>query len=197
MIETLYALVPQHGALVLFVATFLSCLAVPIPTSLLMLAAGAFVASGDLAMLPLAGAALGGAVLGDQAGFGLGNIGGIRLWERLRAGARSGPLAERAARELHRRAVLTVYLSRWLFSALGPWVNFAAGATRMAWRRFSVASLLGETTWVGLYLGLGYAFGTRLDEAGDAAGSIILALGTGAVAVLLGRALWRWRKRDT
>ena len=132
MTDRLLALVPEHGVLVLFVATFLSCLAVPIPSSLLMLAAGAFVASGDLAALPVAAAALGGAVLGDQLGYGIGHSGGISLWTRLLAGRKSGPPARRAAQELHRRAGMTVYFSRWLFSALGPWVNFAAGATRIA-----------------------------------------------------------------
>ncbi len=196
MTDTLLALVPEHGALVLFAATFLSCLAVPIPSSLLMLAAGAFVASGDLAALPVVGAALSGALLGDQAGYGIGRSGGIRLWSKLLAGRKTGPSARRAALELHRRGGMTVYFSRWLFSALGPWVNLAAGATRLGWRRFSLASLLGETTWVGLYIGLGVVFGTRLQETGAAAGSVIGALAAGLVAVLLGRALWR-RRRGT
>jgi len=193
MMETLTALVPEHGALVLFIATFLSCLALPIPTSLLMLAAGAFIASGDLAAAPVAGAALAGAVLGDQFGYGIGRAGGTRLWARFSAGPRTGPLALRAERALHRRAVPTVFFSRWLFSALGPWVNFAAGATRLGWPRFSGASVLGEATWIGLYLGLGYAFGTRLEEAGSTAQSVILALAAAAVAVFLGRTLLRWR----
>lgn len=193
MTDALFALVPDHGMTVLFLATFLSCLAVPIPSSLLMLAAGAFIASGDLPAGPLAGAALAGAVLGDQIGYGLGRLGGARLWARLDAGPGTGPLARRAARALHRRATMTVYLSRWLFSALGPWVNFAAGATRLDWRRFALASLLGEMTWVGLYLGLGYAFGTRLEQAGATAPSVIGALGAGVVALLLGRTLWHRR----
>jgi membrane-associated protein len=191
--DTLYAMVPVHGALVLFLATFLSCLAVPFPSSLLLLAAGAFIASGDLAALPVAGAALAGAVLGDQVGYGAGRLGGVRLWSRLRRNRRSGPLAQRAAKALHRRGMLTVYFSRWLVSALGPWVNFAAGATRLGWRGFSLASLLGEVTWVGLYMTLGFVFAARLDEAGATAGSVIGALGAGAVALVLGRTLWRWR----
>jgi putative intracellular protease/amidase len=104
-------------------------------------------------------------------------------------------VSRRAAQELHRRAGMTVYFSRWLFSALGPWVNFAAGATRIGWRRFSLASLLGETTWVALYIGLGIVFGARLKETGATAGSVIGALAAGLVAVLLGRALWQRRRR--
>ena len=92
---------------------------------------------------------------------------------------------------------MTVYFSRWLFSALGPWVNFAAGATRIGWRRLSLASLLGETTGVALYIGLGIVFGARLEETGATAGSVIGALAAGLVAVLLGRALWQRRRRPT
>ncbi|MCA3544480.1 MAG: DedA family protein, partial [Rhodobacter sp.] len=44
MIAELYALIPRHGASVLFLAALLSCAGVPIPTSALMLAAGAFIA---------------------------------------------------------------------------------------------------------------------------------------------------------
>jgi membrane protein DedA with SNARE-associated domain len=194
--DTLLALVPEHGVPVLFIATFLSCLAVPIPSSLLMLAAGAFVASGDLAALPVLGAALSGAVLGDQLGYGIGHSGGVTLWQRLLAGRKSGPPARRAAQELHRRAGMTVYLSRWLFSPLGPWVNFAAGATRIGWQRFSLASLLGETTWVALYIGLGFVFGARLEDTGATALSVTGALAAGLVAVLLGRALWQRRQRS-
>jgi membrane-associated protein len=193
MMESLTALVPVHGAPVLFIATFLSCLALPVPTSLLMLAAGAFIASGDLAAAPVAGAALAGAVLGDQLGYAIGRTGGTRLWARLSASARTGPMALRAGVALHRRAIPTVFFTRWLFSPLGPWVNLAAGATLLGWPRFSGASLLGEATWVGLYLGLGYAFGTRLEETGATVGSVIAALAAAAVAYLLGRTLLRWR----
>jgi membrane protein DedA with SNARE-associated domain len=161
-----------------------------------MLAAGAFVASGDLAALPVLGAALSGAVLGDQLGYGIGHSGGVTLWSRLLAGRKSGPPARRAAQELHRRAGMTVYFSRWLFSPLGPWVNFAAGATRIGWQRFSLASLLGETTWVALYIGLGFVFGARLEDTGATALSVIGALAAGLVAVLLGRALWQRRQRS-
>lgn len=193
MTDTLLALVPEHGAWVIFIATLLSCLALPIPSSLLMMAAGAFIATGDLAALPVAGAALAGALLGDQLGFGIGHAGGIGLWNRMLAGPRTGPLAGRAQRSLHHRAGATVFFSRWLFSALGPWVNFAAGATRLGWRRFSLASVLGETLWVALYIGLGVIFGARLQDAGATAGSVIGALAAGLVAALLGRALWQRR----
>ena len=76
MIAELYTLIPRHGASVLFLAALLSCAGVPIPTSALMLAAGAFVASGDMQFLPVALTTLAGAILGDQIGYGAGRAGG-------------------------------------------------------------------------------------------------------------------------
>ncbi|MBD3765178.1 MAG: hypothetical protein IE927_10725 [Rhodobacterales bacterium] len=65
MTEALFALVPVWGAPAIGLITFLSCLALPVPASLAMLAGGAFVAAGDLALAPVARAALAGAVLGE------------------------------------------------------------------------------------------------------------------------------------
>ncbi|MCF1710079.1 DedA family protein [Tabrizicola sp. J26] len=197
MIDSLYGLVPTHGPGVLFLATFLSCLALPIPSSLLMMAAGAFVASGDLAALSVLSAALAGALIGDQTGYGAGRLGGAMLWRRLANSPTSGPMLRKAADALDRRATATVYFSRWLVSALGPYVNFAAGATQVNWRRFSLASLLGESTWVLLYVGLGYVFAAQLDQMGETVIPAIGFLGAGMVTLLLGRAIWQWWRSRT
>jgi membrane protein DedA with SNARE-associated domain len=63
------------------------------------------------------------------------------------------------------------------------------------WRLFSVAGLLGEATWVGLYVGLGFLFAANIRAAGETMVSVIGMLGAGVVALLLGRLLWRfWRE---
>jgi membrane protein DedA with SNARE-associated domain len=195
MTEWVYAAVPQYGVALLFVLTFLSCLALPVPASLVMLAAGAFVAAGDLPALPVLGAALAGAVLGDQVGFVAGRWGGTGLWARLEARPATARLLVRAREGLHQRSASTVFLSRWLFSALGPWVNLAAGATGLRWRLFAVAGVLGEAIWVCLYVGLGFVFAAHIRAAGETMISVIGALGAGIVALLVGRMLWRlWRE---
>lgn len=63
----LFGLVADYGVWVLAVSCFLSCLLVPIPTSLLMLAGGAFVAAGDLD----GGTAFAGAWMGAVLGLSL------------------------------------------------------------------------------------------------------------------------------
>ena len=69
MNEIVLALVADYGVPILFCVTFLSCLALPVPSSLLMLASGGFAATGDLSLLEVTVAAYFGAVLGDNTGY--------------------------------------------------------------------------------------------------------------------------------
>jgi membrane protein DedA with SNARE-associated domain len=195
MIAELYALIPRHGASVLFLAALLSCAGIPIPTSALMLAAGAFVASGDMHVLPVALATLAGAILGDQIGYGAGRVGGQPLWDRFRARPKFTALMDRARAELDRRAVSAVILSRFPLSALGPWINLASGATRIAWHRFTLGVLLGDTVWVATYLGTGAFFAHKVKSLGTTMTSAMIALTALVAAIWLGRQLWLRRQR--
>jgi len=192
--DTLLALVPVYGAWLVGAITFASCLALPVPSSLALLAAGAFCATGDLSLPQVTAAALGGAVLGDQSGYLLGRRGAGWLERATRSAPRAHLMAE-ARRRLDSNAGTTVFLTRWLFSPLGPWVNLAAGATRVHWQRFAVASLAGEATWVAIYIGLGWAFAAQVDRMaellGNLGGAMLGLLGT----VLLARAVWRSQSR--
>jgi membrane-associated protein len=84
-----------------------------------------------------------------------------------------------------------VFLSRWLFSPLGPYINLIAGGTRMGWARFTLPAALGEVVWVVVYVGIGYAFGSNLAAIGDFLGNLVGLATSLALATLLGRALWR------
>jgi membrane protein DedA with SNARE-associated domain len=81
-----------------------------------------------------------------------------------------------------------VFLSRWLFSPLGPYVNLVSGAARMNWVRFSLWDLAGEAVWVALYLGAGYALAGQVTAVAEIAGNLTGALAAGAVT--LGIGLW-------
>jgi membrane protein DedA with SNARE-associated domain len=188
--ETVLPLVAAYGAALLLVVTFLSCLALPVPASLAMLAAGAFAASGDLSLTAAVAAALAGAVAGDQAGYWAARRGGGPMLERLAAQRRSGPLLRRARAALAGRLWASVFLSRWLFSPLGPWVNLAGGAARLPWRPFTAASVAGEALWVGLYVGAGYVFAAQIDDLGKTLGAGLGLLAAMTVSVLLGRLVW-------
>ena len=138
------ALVPTYGPWLLGLATFLSCLALPVPVSILMLTAGGFVASGDLSGWQITVAALAvavavaGAVAGDQVGFGIGRIGGEPLMARIGRVAKAGKLVGRATAQMDRYGAAGVFLTRWLFPVPGPFVNFVAGATGFSRAKFTI-----------------------------------------------------------
>lgn len=188
MTDTVFALVAAYGALVIFASAFLSCLALPIPTSLMMLTGGAFVASSDLAMPQVVAAAFAGAVLGDQAGYFIGRLGGAPVVARLARSPARAAVLERARRLVDKRGGIGVFLSTWAVAPLGPWVNFIAGATGLSWGRFSLADITGEAIWVTLYVGLGYAFATQVTLVADLMGDVMGLIA--ALVVAVAAALW-------
>lgn len=196
MTELFFSLVSTHGTLIIAVTTFLSCLALPIPSSFVMLAGGAFAASGDLDLWAVVAAAYGGAVLGDQTGFRAGRYGGRVLEERVgRAPARAALLA-RARTYVDRWGVAGVFFSTWLVAPLGPWVNIAAGAAGMGALRFTIWDALGEAVWVAIYVGLGYAFAANIDALSAVLGNGVAAITALAVAAALGALLVQAARRD-
>lgn len=191
MTDQLLSLAVNYGSPVLALAAALTCVGVPIPSALLMMAAGALGASGDLWLPGVFGAALAGALAGDQAGFLAGRHAGAGLLRRLDGSPRAHSLLDRARAFVRQRGVLAVFVTRWLLSALGPYVNLIAGAAGMPWLRFSLAMLAGELLWVGLHVGLGAVFSAYIQQIADIASSASLLLAALAVAGLLGRYLWK------
>lgn len=186
MTEWLLALVPQYGLWLLAATTFFSCLALPFPASILMMTAGGFVAAGDLALWKTLIAAAGGGIAGDQVGYWAGRKLGSPLLARLRRDPTRDKLLGKAVALMDTRGVVAVFLSRWLFSPLGPWVNLTAGSTGYGWSRFTVAGVAGEAVWAGLYVGMGYGFAGNIEAASDMLGSALGILAGGAAVIFLG-----------
>ena len=194
MSDWLLAQVGEWGALALALVTFLSCLAIPVPSSMMMMAAGAFVASGDLVLIEVALAALVGAVAGDQVGYGLGRLGGRRAEGWVSQNPARAAVLERARASVQRRGSLAVFLTRWLFSVLGPYVNLLAGGAGMGWARFTAAGVAGELVWVGVYVGIGRAAAGQIEQIGAVLGNASGLLASLAITAGLGWMLWRSRQ---
>lgn len=195
MTETVLALVPVYGLTLIALATFLSCLAVPMPASLVMLSAGGFAAAGDLVLWQTAAAALAGAVAGDQAGYQMGRV-GRRLMVGRPVSPKRAALMGKATAYLRDKGAIAVFLSRWLVSPLGPYVNFASGAALLDWGRFTRAGVTGEMIWVAIYVGLGAVFADDILVLADLAGSasgLFAALAVAGVCALWLRAALRHR----
>lgn len=191
MSELALVLVADYGVTVLFLVTFLSCLALPVPSSLVMLAAGGFAATEDLVLIEAGLAAYAGAVLGDNLGYWIARGLGTRLGDWLSARPGRARLRSRAEAFMTRWGGSSVFFSCWLVAPLGPYVNYVSGLTRFGWWRFALWGAAGEIVWVGLYVGLGYIFADQITNVADVAGNLSGFLAAGVLAAGLG--VWLWR----
>ena len=194
MIELLMDAVGDWGAPALFALLAVNCFGVPFPMSLLLLAVGAIVADGDLDAVTVLLSGIAGAIVGDQAGYWLGRVGGRPA---MAAAARRFALAgamERAEAFSRRHGAPGVFLTRWLLSPLGPYVNIVAGTTHMPWPAFTAWGALGEAVWVGIYVGLGAAFSDAVPALADLLGNATWFLVALAATLGLGFAVYRMRR---
>jgi membrane protein DedA with SNARE-associated domain len=186
MTDWLLGLVPQYGLWLLAATTFFSCLALPFPASILMLTAGGFAAAGDLVLWQAFLAAAAGGIAGDQVGYWAGRGFGATVLSRLRKDPARDKLLAKADGLMQRKGLIAVFVTRWLLSPLGPYVNLIAGSTRYGWGRFTAAGVAGEAVWAGLYVGAGYFFGGNIAAASNAIGSLLGMIGGAGAVVVLG-----------
>ena len=186
----LLALLPQWGPWIVAVSAFLSCMMIPVPTSFLLLTAGALSGTGHLHLPELTIAAAAGGTLGDLAAFSLARRVGPWLD---RPGSHTAAALNKARSFVERRGALAVFLSRWLVTPLGPPTNYVAGMAGLPLPRFFAASAAGETIWAALHLLAGHLFGRQFRHAESAA---LKALAVGVVLALIfwiAHHLWRRR----
>ena len=179
-----------YGPSVLFVVLLVGAIGLPSPGSLLLLVAGSFVEQGEMSLWQVLALACAGSVIGDQIGYALGRWGGRRVTSRLDRWFGERRLKS-AGEWLKRRGGGAVFISRWLLTPLGPFVNIASGLTGYSWPRFLLYDLLGEALWVALYVLLGKFFSDRVEELSDTLGDFTWAAVSLLLAALLGWSLWR------
>ncbi|MDW8325480.1 MAG: VTT domain-containing protein [Anaerolineales bacterium] len=156
----------DYGAWVLGAATLVSAAGLPLPATLLLLAAGAFARQGLLDGPSAILLATVGAIVGDVISYGLGRTGHALAATRIQ----SLPAWQQAHDLFQRWGALAIFLSRFALTPLALPVNVLAGSTRYAPGRFLTPVLLGEALWVVLFGGLGYAFADQWQAVSAAAG---------------------------
>ena len=185
MSEYLLTQIINYGAPLFGLILFLAALGIPLPASLLLIAAGAFSQQGFLDWVSIAVFGFLGAVLGDAISFGMGFY--AKSWVSKRF---EGSPAWKSARDtFDSRAGMAVYLTRFLITALAVPTNLIAGGSGIQFRRFLLYDSLGELTWVILYGGLGYLFGSQWELVSDFIsnfGGLILGIVVLGVGVWLG-----------
>jgi membrane protein DedA with SNARE-associated domain len=189
--HTLLAWLGRHTYAVVFVSTLIDATAIPFPGRIVLAAAGAVAASGNVS--PLALVVLGGAgvVLADHLWYFAGSLGGDRLlrWY-CRLSFTPASCAPRASAWLTRFGPLVIVVGR-----------FVALVRVFAWplaRRHGVGYLMflaldvpAALAWTAVWVGLGWLLGARWADAPDEArwvgvGLVVVAAAT-MVAVRLRR----------
>jgi membrane protein DedA with SNARE-associated domain len=138
-------------------ALLLGALGFPLPGTLFVLAAGAFGRQGIIDLAAASGFGLVGAVLGDSAGYVVGYF--AKGWVARRFGHSTA--WQSAQQTFERRGGLAIYLTRFLLTPLAVPTNLIAGGSGYSFWRFLSCDVAGEFTWLVLYGGLGYIFGSQ------------------------------------
>ncbi|MCX6067542.1 MAG: VTT domain-containing protein [Chloroflexi bacterium] len=166
---------------------FLGGLGVPVPATLIVIASGAFMRQNllDLYSTPVFGYI--GTIIGDATLYSIGYFASARIEARFGETA-----AWKSARELFtRRGGIAIFLTRWLLTAVALPTTLIAGSSGYRFRKFFMFVMLGELTWVLIYGGLGYAFGSQWELISDFisnfSGFILGALALGVGIYLLVR----------
>lgn len=177
MTEYFFELIPSYGSFVIFVVVLLACLAVPLPSSALVLASGGFAAAGDLSLASVFVVAFTAFVLGDQIAFGLARFFGPKLTSRLKRRPRFAKVLEKGERMVEQRGVIAVLLSHTILSPTCPYVSYVSGAGGMKWLPFTTTAILGSGIWTASYVALGYSFASQLTQITDILGQVFILAG--------------------
>jgi membrane protein DedA with SNARE-associated domain len=162
-------------------ALFMSASGIPVPGTLLVIAGGAFAQQGILEWRTAFLAGLFGVLLGDSTSFMMGRI--AKGWVQRRFGHSS--IWQSAQEAFSRRGKAAIYLTRFLVTPLAIPTNLIAGSSGYHFSRFLLYDAAGEISWLAIFGGLGYIFGSNwelinqfvTDSSGLLAGIALIVIG--------------------
>jgi membrane protein DedA with SNARE-associated domain len=142
---------------VLGLVLLLSALGVPLPSTLFVVAAGAFIQQGVLNLSTTIALSLVCVVLGDMLSYGMGRV----LSRSMNARYGQSAAWRRAREYFARRGGLAIVLSRCVLTPIAVPVNLVAGSSAYSAWRFAAYDISGELIWLLGYGAIGYLFGSQ------------------------------------
>jgi membrane protein DedA with SNARE-associated domain/rhodanese-related sulfurtransferase len=161
--EAILSQLQAHGSLIVGVNVFLQQLGLPIPSVPTMMVAGAVAAQGHLNGLATFAIAVVASLVADLLWFSAGRRYGYPVLRFLCRVSLSPDTCVRETEGIFERwGFFSVVVSKFVpgFSTVGPPI---AGALKMPFGAFAVASLASAALWVGAYMGVGYVFARQID----------------------------------
>jgi membrane-associated protein len=195
MNDQLLAAVSQYGAPALFGIVALAAVGVPLPITLLLILAGSMVAQGAMELWWVIGAASLGSILGDQTGYAIGRWGGQ---------AAVNKVAHLFGKDVDLKGIEAkakawggpgIFITRWLLSPLGPWINLACGTAAIPWHKFLFWDALGEITGAIIFISIGRIFNDRVMAMDALLGDVTWAAIAMVAAAVLGYQLFSYFRR--
>jgi membrane-associated protein len=189
--DLLLTYIVTYGAVVLGLVFLLAAIGLPLPSTLCVVAGGAFIQQGVLDLYTAIGIAFIGVLLGDTLSYGMGRL--LRRPINQRYGQSAAWL--RAEAYFARRGGLAIYLTRCVLTPIAVPINLIAGSSGYSVASFVSYDAAGELTWLLSYGLLGYLFGSQWEYVSDfisnASGLLVglLIAGAGAYALI------RWQRR--
>jgi len=175
LLSLLLTLLQNYGYLALWITVYVAAVGIPIPITLLLLAAGAFAALGDFNLVLLFIISFSALVCGDNTGYWIGRIWGSKVLNRIERSKRWNRLIPpqrivQSRQYFRYRGGWAIFLSRFLFSALGGIINLLSGSELYPYRYFLLLDTSGEALGAIIPLSLGYIFGASWEAVGDVLG---------------------------
>jgi len=179
--QYLFSFLLLYKYLGLFVVAFVSSVALPIPASVALSAAGGFASQGYLNIYAVLGVTLLGSIMGDMFGFVLAKTYGEKILDKI---VFFRHLLHSSAYYKFKNyiddfAPSLIFFSRFL-TELSPVTNILAGLTEVSYKSFFIFALLGEIAYTILYGMAGFFLGSEWQNNISfiiKAGVIILSIG--------------------
>ena len=152
-----------HGSLIVGVNVLLQQLGLPIPSVPTMMVAGALAARGHINGIATFAIAVVASLVADVLWFSAGRRFGYPVLRFLCRVSLSPDTCVRETEGIFERwGFFSVVVSKFVpgFSTVGPPI---AGALKMPFGAFAVASLASAALWVGAYMGVGFVFSRQID----------------------------------
>lgn len=162
MLALILAYLLIYKYLALFLIAVLASLAIPLPATALLLAAGAFAAQGYLNFYGVLLVGWLGNIIGDSILYFIARYYGKAIF--LRLGLKRFLNSKKfiwAEDRFIDHSTAVIFLSRFFIPSLGSPVDILAGLSKVSFKKFIFLEITGELIYEILYGGLGYLFGSQ------------------------------------
>jgi membrane protein DedA with SNARE-associated domain len=191
MSDFLLTQVINYGAPFLGAIVFLGGIGIPVPGTIMVVAAGAFIRQGYLPWQSTAVISYVCVLIGDNLSFLMGSLARDYIRNRFS----NAPRWLDAERSFQKWGPLSIFFSRFLVTAIAIPINLIAGTTRYPFRRFLLIDAFGEVFWIFGYGSLGYLFGSQWQLISDFLsnfGGLVLGI---IIFIISVRQVWNWQAK--